>query len=625
MQTTVTNLGGFSAVGSIPALPAAPRYPPIFWSPLRIVQEVMPAPSADTQIMEATAQVKAAPTRAGGSAGWGVLPGGAASHALGGLRRFFYDQVFFDSTEINFGTVGADEIRQITVWNAFLTPIEFSDVTKISGDDTGITLSFSSASVGAVIGEDTLPLTLPSFAYLTITFKANVSGPPEISVKYLAEFQINDEQESGIVGADLHSVIVSGIRSMALIPFPNWANGMTEELEWMTNVVRTFTGLEHRTSLRATARRRLQFETLLTSVQASRMRNLMQAWQNRAFISPLWPYELRLSRNAAANQLDVVLESVDADTCGLAVGVRLILVDFPGQTYEFLTVESATADSPTPGLTTYTMNLPLKVSWPAGSYCYPAGAAFVEGEVQVSRLTADVESWSIPLLFDPSSVPDFMPAESAATTMAVVGSPDGSYEYLEQEPNWTEAIGSAYGFDALVEDTQVGGYRKVTTREFPSKTWQFSWLLKDRTALKTFRAFLARRKGMWKSFLAPSWSTDFSISQDIALGQAHIVCVPNNFSETVFSVLDKDFFIELVYGADKYRGKITGVDNTVVGEMRINVDFTFPVAIPYKSVRSVRLLEVYRLGDDKVAINWLNTRVATCSTSVTTTVNNRRV
>lgn len=624
MSTSVAMSGGYEAGELISSLPAAPLYPPLLWTALDILTGDIPSATADAELLNSVEQSSAGNSARTPGVGWGVSPSSAGA-AKGSVRQFFYDQIFFDSTLIDFGTIGATETRQVSVWNSFMSPVEFSSFLRTLGDATGVTVSFSSASVGDLTGTDEIPMTLPSLAYLTISVQAEVLGPPEFLVRYLAGFTVNDLAESGVVGSDYHSMSVTGIRSQALIPFPNWENGMTEELEWLTNVVRVLTGLEHRSSLRAVGRRRLQFETLLTADNASRMRNLLQAWQNRAFMSPLWPYEIRLSANAAAAQNAVVMESVDAANCGIAAGVRVMLVSFATQEYEYMLVESVVVDSPLPGLTTFNMTLPLKFLWPAGSYCYPAGIAYVEGEAQISRLTADVESWTISLLFDPSTVPDFMPQEAAPITFTVVGSPDGSYEYLEQEPNWVEPIGSAHAFDALIQDNQTGGFKKSVTREFPSKSWQFAWLFKDRSLTRNFRAFLARRRGMWKSFIAPTWSTDFQITQNILNGQNYIICSPNGFDTTAFALLDRDFFVELVSGALKVRGKITSVDSTVAGQMRLNLDVAFPQDIPYNQVRTVRLMETYRLASDKVALHWINPRVATCHVDVTTVVNNRRV
>jgi hypothetical protein len=607
------------------ALPAAGLVPPMIWAAYEILAEGEPAATADTDLL-----VAIAPSLVGGAkalAGGGAVPVSASSPAArGSVRQFFYDQIFFDSSRMDFGIVGASETRQITLWNSFMTPIVFDSFDLVFGDDTGIETGFSSASVGAVSGPDYLPITLPSLAYLTITLEASNIGPPEFEVRYIAEFTINDLAESGIVGEDEHSITATGTRAQALIPFPNWENGISEELQWLTSVVRTYTGLEHRAAMREFARRRLMYETLQTADGASRLRSMLGAWQNRAFMSPLWPYEMRLAANALVGQNDLVLDSQVAADCGVDVGIRLMPVAFGLEpNYEFILVESATVDSPAPGLTTFTMTLPLKSTWAAGSYIYPAGMAFVEGEVSVRRHTADVAAFSFSLLFDPSTVPDFAPIVAAPLTLTVEGSPDGEYEILDQEPNWVDGLNSAYGFDALIQDNQTGGYSKSLTREFPSKTWQFTWLLKTRGLVKTFREFLGRRRGQWKSFMAPSWDTDFTVIANIVEGQGFIICQPNGFDDTLFRVIDKDFFIEIIYGANTFHTKIISVDSTVAGQMRLNLDDTLPADLLTTEIKTCQLLETYRLGTDSIKLQWLNTEVVSCQVDVTTVTNNRRV
>jgi len=607
------------------ALPAAALEPPTIWAPYLTLSEGVTPASVDTDILVAVQPILVGGSSAG-SAGGVTAYNADSPAARGSIRQFFYDQIFFDSSRIDFGVIGSPETRQISIWNSFMTPVVLDEFTLLLGDATGVGVTFSSVSVGEPTGEDYIPIILPSLAYLTLTVSASEVGAPEFDVRYAADFTVSDLAESGISGAETHNLTVVGVRSQALIPFPNWENGMKEELEWLTSVVRTYTGLEHRASLRLFARRRLTFETLQTADGASRLRSLLSSWQNRAFMSPLWPYEMRLAANAAADQNSIVLDSEVAANCGLGVGIRVMLVSF-GVTpvYEFLLVESVTVDSPAAGLSTFTMTLPLRFTWAAGSYIYPAGVAFIEGEVSARRHTADVAAYTFSLLFDPTSVPDFAPVVAAPITMTVEGSPDGVYEVLEQEPNWVEGLNSAYGFDALIQDNQTGGYHKSLTREFPSKSWQFTWLFKSRSLVKSFREFLSRRRGQWKSFMAPSWDTDFTVIQDIVAGQGFLVCQPNGFDTTLFRVIDKDFFVHVIYGAHTFMAKIVSVDSTVVGEMRLNLDDVLPENLAADHVKTCRLLETYRLDSDKVTLEWLNTEVVSCQMGITSVTNNRRV
>lgn len=606
-------------------LMTVPPEPPILWVERDRVMESLAAPTADAtlgSVIDATARFGSRLRR----------PVGVRSKSSevpvsnGSIRRFFYDQIFFDSSRVNFGAVGSRETREILVWNSFMVPVLFNGITLVEGDGTGITAQVSSAAVGDSFGYDIPPFMLPSLAYMTVFLSAVEIGPPEIFVRFRSTFTIEDESESGFVGEDTHDVTAIGIRARALLPRPNWENGLDESLESLTCIVPSHSGMEHRASMRDVARRRIGFDTLLSGDDASTLRSLLSSWQNRIFMCPLWQYEMRLPYAAYAEDSLFILETADIETSGIAVGGRVMFVAF-GQLnkYEFLQVDSFTADTPVPGFTQINTTLPLKSSWSAGSMIYPGGMAFIEGDVSLNRYTQDVQTSRINLLFDPGTVNDFLPAASAPSAYTVTGSPEGSYEVLEQEPNWANDISASQQFGARVVDAVTGVYSLATTREFPSKTWAFSWLLRDRAMIKTFREFLGRRKGAWKSFMAPSWDTDFTVIRDIVLGQSFIVCQPNGFNSTVYSMIDKNFFVEVEYGAIKYRRKITGIDDTVEGEMKLALDAAIPVSIAAADVRAVRLLETYRLNSDKIDLKWLNPGVVTCDIEVTTVTENRRV
>ncbi len=607
------------------AQPSVPLTPDSGWKPYELLTDGLPAATADTDILKTDTPAMRGGYHYSGAAGAIASTPAESPAAPGSIRQFFYDQIFFDSSRIDFGAVGALETRSLTVWNSFMTPVDLLDIIQMSGDDTGIEVSVASAPVGDVTGLDSVPLVLPSLAYMTIYVQVSQLGPPDIAASYRAMFYVSDLAESGVVGPDNHTIEVVGVRAQALIPRPNWEEGVEESLEFLTTIVPTYSGLEHRASMRDQARRRIVYRTLLTGDNASRLRSLLDAWQNRIFMCPLWQYEMRLPLIATLGASTFVMDTDLLTTAGVVVGQRVMFVAYaPNQAYEFLLVESLVADTPSVGYTTVHTTLPLRATWPAGSYVFPAGMAFIEGSVPFTRHTQDVISATISLLYSPADIDAFTPELSAPSTFTATGSPDGVYEVLEQEPNWIDGISSSHTFTARDVDSVTGIFAKDVTKEFPSKAFSFAWLLKDRTHIRDFRAFLGRRRGAWKSFMAPSWNTDFTVMADIALGQNFIICVANGFDTTVFSILDKNFFLELEYGAHKYRAKILSVDSSIAGQMRLSLDASFPLAIPAALVKAVRLMETYRLNADRVTLQWIHPMVATCSVEVMTVTDSRR-
>lgn len=483
--------------------------------------------------------------------------------------QFLYDRIIVDPSVLQLGNLVSAQVRQVSVWNGFFTSKTVSDF--VENEAEGIT----------VVEPDSVPYVLAPFQEVFYEFQVSLDGPASVNASYTIT-----------IDGDDYTITITGSR-VVLWPFaPNWQSTVNESLEWLTQIYTAHNGSEQRYQLRSKPRRRLEYDLWVRNEEAQRFDNMIWGWQNRAFAVPLWQYKCKLTAEALPGASSL---SLNTSSAGFTVGQTAVLLRSPDY-YEVVEIDSVTSNS-------LGLSRPLQLSWSAGDLVYPVMIGNFESNVPVTRLTSDKLTSRVLFLGDPQQTEAFIPVGGATNTY-------NGKEIIVVQPDWSGGIDNSSTYESALVDSSTGMLSRSTTHDTPMQLKRFRWLLKNRAAVESFRAFLGRLKGRNRAVYIPSWHEDLTLISDIGV------------SDVSITVRDVQFF-NLV-GSDPARGHLMIRDRSGnkffrpmenIGksgdDLSINIGTSLGQAVSVAQCKSISLVVLYRLASDRVTIQWHTNEVAT--------------
>lgn len=281
---------------------------------------------------------------------------------------------------------------------------------------------------------------------------------------------------------------------------PNWANGITERVSYLTDVLTSETGAEQRRALRQYPRRSFEASFLRDNVLRARLDAFMVGVGAADFMVPLWHEQFRSTTGVAAYEV-----FHQFPTTGDTLAYRefaandLVLVTAGDPTaHEVLIVD--TVNAATGQLTWRTR--PTK-TWPVGTRLIPLRRAHITDKATMSTPVDRIGSMNVRFeLKDPDT--RF----------------DGDWGYCA--PLWRFKIdrGSAVTIDydrtTYVMDNGSGPVIVSNPGNRAHVNSRFAMLTKGRQHLHLLRQFIAAAKGRAVRFYAPSFTRDIFPVDDIA-------------------------------------------------------------------------------------------------------------
>lgn len=492
-----------------------------------------------------------------------------------GVNDTFYNRILVEPSELQMGNLLSNQTRAITIWNGFLSTKNLSAFQRIN--DTGI-------EVDAPVA---VPYNMRPLELLTYTLSITTDGPALIQASFI-----------WVVAGVNYQANVTG-RRVIVWPFgPSWDAPVTETLEWLTNVLRSFDGSEQRRALRNRPRRSFSYQFKTTREQSARMENLLWGWQNRTYALPVWTDKTKLT---AAISASATLLPVVTNTYGFAAGALAVLF-FNEDLFEVVDVQSVEP-------TTLSLVRATQRAWPKGTVVMPMILGHLPTAVPTLRRSSQAAVGTLTFSTNPSDTSPYLPSAAASTIY------DG-LEVIMRQPNWSGGIDNTfeYLFDTL--DQQTGAINWDQTEEFPRITRAYSWLLRDRAQIKDFRSFLGRRHGMQKSLRIPTWHDDFKPTRGMGASDVALYVRPNEFRLLVGVDPTRDrVMIRLTNGAFYFR-QILGISSDGAEEILI-LNSPLGIEVSLDQIKTVHLLMKSRLATDQVNIVWQTDQVATVETTFT--------
>lgn len=481
----------------------------------------------------------------------------------------WYNRIHVNPGAVDAGFVITDRSESLSVWNAYLVPKTLASLSALGFDGISLTQPSTPPLVYEPLREHFYSLNIDSI------------GPADINASLTFLFS----------GANAPVVRVTGSRIL-LFPFaPNWKNPLMESLEWRTDVQRAYDGTEMRRSLRVTPRRSIEYDFTVRDDNVRLFEALTWVWQGRMFAVPMW-----MNRSNLTADVSVGATSISLPTTDLGFAADGIVVIFRSASdYEIVVADSV-------GPSSIALRYPLSRAWQEGDRVYPVLVGKMPVSMQTVRhtdrlITGKAEFMSSGHINDP-----FIPATAASVVY------DGK-EVVTTRPNWKSGIENTFSHEFVTLDGGTGAILWQQTETSGRISRPYSWLLKNRSEIAAFRAFVGRLSGQWKSCWIPSWHDDMTVVDLTVAGGSTLTIGGTLFPDYVGVDTARDRIAVVMNNGTTYYRKIGGV--TVVGpNTALQLDTPFPEDVGPLTVRRVYLLLHCRMAGDKVTIPWQTDSVA---------------
>lgn len=407
--------------------------------------------------------------RIAASTPWGVSGG-----ALNTFFDDFYNRIYVTPKRVELGTLSTEQVREIEVWNAFLVPKTLSVAEIIDGDGLDVTLP----------APGTVPLVWRALRQANIELNVSVAGGATIDAVLVLTF------------ADTYSIAIPITGSRVFLwPLPaDWATGVREGLEWLTQVQVALDGGRDTEPMRECPRRDFAIDYVADRKERRIIENAMFNWTGRAWTLPVYG-DIELL--AAALPMGSGTIPMPGGTAGLdfVAGGRVALwrdVD----DYELVEIADAGVNA-----NELVLAGPTQKSWPRGTRIYPTRLARLRSAPQIGRKSDQVVTFSA--TFDIDEPCDWPAVPPVATYLGI--------PVLEHRTDEAEDPQASYGRRLEILDNGVGlvGVDDVTGLAWPTQS--HAWRLHGRAERAEHRSLLYWLAGRAQALWLPTGTDDLQM------------------------------------------------------------------------------------------------------------------
>lgn len=482
----------------------------------------------------------------------------------------WYNRIHVIPAVLQLGTVTSDRDAPVNVWNAYLHPVQITDVDTI-------------VSEGLVVQPPagfSLPYTVPGLAITPFVMKVSTQGPSQID----ATFNIT------VAGTPI-AVRVTGVRSAAFYFALNWSQGALEE-SWEANswVFRAASGAEQSGSASGSkaVKRELTFPVQLTKRHAQAFNNMVFAWQERAFGVPHRGESSHLTSAIAAGASFVPCDTAHRT---FYTGGSIFIFD-SNDRWETRSISNVLPDG-------IELTTPLTYEWDEDTRVCPLLPGFISDKVSASWLTSGVMRALVTFTLEPSG----MPSNLTETPPAVAFN---GVEVYTGKVNWREEMPVDFESSAIRMDKKVGKIRQRPIAGYSTITRRHTWLVRNREDARLLRDFVGRRRGIARRVYMPSGLDDFTLIRNELSGSSTLDVERNVFGELIGShPARRRLFIELRDGTILIRTILSATELEGEVATRLNLNEAHGRDIEMSNVKRISFLHLYRFSSNRFTLRWL--------------------
>lgn len=373
------------------------------------------------------------------------------------------------------------------------------------------------------------------------------------------------------------------------LSLPNWKDGVTERLEWQTDVMSSETGAEQRRPVRLHPRRSFEATFLRWEQNRTILDSEIIGIGRHPLLLPLWHDMTATENDAPAGSVDIFGQFRVKD-----FNIGDVVYFNRGSTWDYEVNIIAGLDIPAGHMT---LQFGMQADTPKGTRMYPVKVAQIREASSSSQIT-----------------------DAAARTQLRFF----CLENYELEPSWSDlpvyprtglhilTLEEDWGTEAEVNidrlafafDNQAGIPVIVDPGEMAYETVKRYYTITGRTADRQFRQILFALRGRLKTFHLPLHTNDFILTRDINPSDGALVVRRCGYTQYVGNnqPIRRDILIEL-YDAPPIPATIIS-SRTVEQEEWLFLSESIPATVRTR-VKRIGYMPVARLDIDGVEIKRL--------------------
>lgn len=483
-----------------------------------------------------------------------------------GYGGIFYNRVQIQPSLIDLGNLLTEQSRYVSVWNGFLSAKEIESIAAANAEGVNINVPVP------------VPSTLGPLQEVIYTVTGTTQGPSRIDATFTWTID-GEEYDLRILG-----------NRIVVFPFlADWKDGLTEELAWMSSVERAYDGGEQRRELRNAARKKFNYAIkFLDRHQTARFENILFGWQARNYAVPIPSSRTRLESNVGIGASALSMNTVDR---GFYAGQPAVIMTGPDK-FEAVEIDTVTD-------TGITLARPIVQNWLKGSYVFAAGAAHLQQQQPLNRVSSHYGTAQLDWDFEVTDANANTPSGAAAV---VYRSQEVYLAKPSRKPNPSFTFQDM--FDVFGAD-DVGELDFEPTSDWPTIIRQHLYIYKTRAEIMAFRRFLKRRAGRVVPVWLPSWNDDFIIAANVDSSSSAIVVRDNGYRSFVNGHEARRDIAIFRYGvALPIMLRITDVADNFDGTVNLIFDSTVGTTFTKEAVKQICHMNLFRLGSDSVTLQW---------------------
>lgn len=365
---------------------------------------------------------------------------------------------------------------------------------------------------------------------------------------------------------------------------PNWKEGVTERLAFLTDVLRSsLSGAEQRRALRPTPRRVIETDYMVKGPERTYHDLFMNSLSGSEIMIPLYWDVVRLTSATVAG----VTARIDFDNTfrEFAEGLGILM----GKTaLDFEVVEIAATDD-----TGIDLAAPTERAWPRGTLLLPLRRGIIEDMGDPAHHTAGLAIFSAQTRL---TVPN--PWTPAA---------DESPTYLDKpvflnEPNWVEPLSVNHSKEIVRFDTELGIPYQVDPLGRALVGQSHRWFLPGRERLAEFRDLIYRHQGRAGSFWLPTFKHDLQLVNSPGSGATQIEVKNAGYGLAGGPTSGREYIAIKHAGGTILRKVNSVIPGTTSATEKVNLDAALGLALSPSLARRISFVDVARFDQDEFEI-----------------------
>lgn len=482
----------------------------------------------------------------------------------------FYFRVHIVPTSLELGNIVSSQEHDIYIWNAYFNT---KRLTAITGLTEGMVLDGQTAPYNFT------PLQEKHYK-LTIT----PDGAPNI-----------DTDISWVFDSESPSIQITGNRVTAFTFRADWSDGVTERLEWSTNILQSESGVEQRSALYTTPRRYFKTDFILHQKERQLFNNMM-SWGAKNWAIPLWPYIQIINRALVKgdSRIDCITKNMDFLENGLVILWR---DPFTYEIVEITTIDNNGLD----------LRRPLLSDWPQGTRLYPLRVAQFNKTPQLARKTDNLQTVNIEFRLAETS-----PFEAIPPTTSYL-----NYPVFELRPEESEDLTNEYQRLLITLDNKMALPLVSDTSGFSFLVLSYKWQALGREDRARYKSLLYYLKGKQKAIWIPSHADDLTVVARIAPSEPLITISECGYSRYAVNDTDKQHIAIYLYSGVVFYRRIMNAALQNDGTEQLTIDSALGQLVEANQIMRVCFMRLCRLNSDRVEIDHITDSEGVAASKIT--------